>query len=1226
LKKTALILLILWPAIMCFASHAWAASAPAPIGKRIELYNAGSALLDAGENDKAARFFESAMKHNPGLVEAAEGLIEARSRLCAPGAAIAFCELALDSLSGPRHEVFKLYLSGARARLERRFKDAAVYFQNALAAAEKEKDSLSGAFSARGRARCFLAISEGASALEAAKQCVGLLRDLPASDRLFAEAVALEAECCGAADRITAADSLYREALSRAREKGYRGIESLCFAGLGRLEDKRRRDKAAEEYYARSLTLEQSMGSKERIAVLHNDLGEVEVRRGAFEPAAEHFEQGEEIARSCNLEWILGYLDYGRGTLAEAKGNEEEALKLFQQSIALHKASGDVWGEIRAHLKLGDLRSALGEYTKAIRQYEYLLKMYEDAKDRNGLSRTLEGIALAHHKLGNFKKAQEYYLRTLDVKRPLGDKKGAAWSLNALGMIADIQGRYRDALSFEREAMMLYEETGDRAGSAEARYGMGSVYYHLGNYREALLHYEAAYAIAQELDIRELLGKAVNGMSSAHSSAGRPDLAESLSERYMRFARSSKDKGEIVRALNSCASIRIKLGKLEAARSSLHEALALLPAQGQDSMRARTLYYLAQAGGSGAVSIERLERALDLAERSGMEELKWRCLTDLGELYLARGDTAKSYSLQHRAIVSIESLRRLAGSDELQRHVPEPARIPYERIVSLILTRAGRPPDVKEAFSYTERCRAQILASLLREAMDRAGTRGDNKLLERERDILSSLTFYQARLQDGTTSPEERTESLGKIEALERRFVSLSISLERGDKIYVEELYPKVEQPDELLSTLAPDERVLSYFLGEKRSFLFCGKDKMLSVYELPSKGGIEQKARYLLSLLRTPAGAAPPKQAFDLASGELFDILLGPVAKDLRPGEKIIIIPDGLLNGFPFALLKNGERYFVEDHDISYAPSLRTLRYLRERNGIRSRSKRMPEYHIIAVGASGESPAGGGNGSSESAAIGGRPSGEHAGRGRSSDGVYPFTRIPIEPLSVAVDEAKDVASIFARSRLLTGRSAEESVFKGSPLDDAGILHIAAHVYLDDGDLRRSFIVLNPEQSFEDTLADSAEDGILQWHEVAALKLNVALVTLSACRSVGGMGASGVGIAGLTQAFLHAGGGCIVAAQADVPDELLRPMMLAYYRNVRKGMGAAAALSAAQRAALAGNDALARPAVWGALVAIGDGASAPKLSGELTRPTHLAFALLAVAAVIVALNMLKRRR
>jgi len=185
--------------------------------------------------------------------------------------------------------------------------------------------------------------------------------------------------------------------------------------------------------------------------------------------------------------------------------------------------------------------------------------------------------------------------------------------------------------------------------------------------------------------------------------------------------RSAREKNDIVRALNNRASIQIELGKLGAARSSLREALELLPAQGQDSTRARTLFYLARTSGAGASSIEHLERAVECAERSGMEELTWKCLTDLGELYLAHGDTAKSYSLQHRAIVSIESLRRLAGSGEMRRRIPDPVLVPYERIVSLILTRKGGAGDVKEAFSYTERRRAQRLASLLREAMDRAG-------------------------------------------------------------------------------------------------------------------------------------------------------------------------------------------------------------------------------------------------------------------------------------------------------------------------------------------------------------------------------------------------------------------------------------------------------------------------------------------------------------------------
>jgi CHAT domain-containing protein len=332
--------------------------------------------------------------------------------------------------------------------------------------------------------------------------------------------------------------------------------------------------------------------------------------------------------------------------------------------------------------------------------------------------------------------------------------------------------------------------------------------------------------------------------------------------------------------------------------------------------------------------------------------------------------------------------------------------------------------------------------------------------------------------------------------------------------------------------------------------------------------------------------------------------MLLGPVAKELGAGERLLIIPDGLLNRLPFALLRSGGRYLVEDHDISYAPSLRTLRYLRERNAVRARSKRPSEYGIIAVGASGESAAGLKGGSR----------------------VYPYTDIPVEPLPRAAGEAKEVASIFQRPLVLAGRSAQESAFKASHLDDTGILHIAAHAYVDNDDLRRSFIVLNPERSFEDTLASPSEDGILQWHEIAALKLNAALVTLAACRTAGGVLSRGEGISGLTEAFLYAGAGCVLAAQFDVPDALSGEMMVEYYRGIRRGLGAAAALSAAQRAALARKDALGRPAVWGAYVAIGDGASAPNLSRGLAGSTYIAGLLLVVAAVASVLILVRRRR
>jgi hypothetical protein len=83
--------------------------------------------------------------------------------------------------------------------------------------------------------------------------------------------------------------------------------------------------------------------------------------------------------------------------------------------------------------------------------------------------------------------------------------------------------------------------------------------------------------------------------------------------------------------------------------------------------------------------------------------------------------------------------------------------------------------------------------------------------------------------------------------------------------------------------------------------------------------------------------------------------------------------------------------------------------------------------------------------------------------------------------------------------------------------------------------------------------------------------------------------------------------------------------MIEYYRGVKKGLGAAAALSAAQRNALAAGGAIASPAVWGAYVAIGDGAAAPRLSSWFVRSRVLLVAL-ALAAVVLGAFVVRGRR
>ncbi len=1168
--------------VMLFPSVARVGSDTLPRERRVEIVNEGSSLLDAGNNEKAASYLKTHVHQYPGSIEAAGLLIEAYSRECKFDSALAFLETVSLSLSGGEREIFALFIEGAKKQERRNYHEAAADYRESASLSIGVRDTLSAVFCLLSSARCLLGAREGREAVRAVEEMEQLLSGRRDIERLLVEMQVIRGEAYNLMDQLAMADSLYREALDRASAERYNRIKSSCLMELGKLEEKRQRIAEAITFYSSALAEERGLGRQEKLAAVLNNLGHVEANMKNLEKAREHLEEARMLALSCNSDWILGYVYHNLGAVAEAGGNREEALNLFTESLQKHIRQGNVWGELGARLRIGYNFTNLGEYSKAIEHYARCIAAYEEMGSLYGLSWALSGLALANHRLGEFQEAETYYRRTLEVRQELGDRKGAAWCLNSLGMVYDLQGRYREALAHEHEAMQIYHELGDRAGVGTAAFSIGSVYFYLGDYVKSLEHYERAFSIATEIGDDELLQTVISGMGSVYSAAGRLDLAEDFYIKCLGFARESGDHATLIWSLNNLASHYIQIGNSNGAEKYLREALLLIPAQGQDYLRSRVLYLLGKAAASTDDAIGYIEEALSLAAENRLQELEWKCLTDLGELYRLKGIPTESKALQQRAILAVESLWQSVGSHELRRHMFRPAILPYERMVSLILDTSEGTDAVAQAFTYTERSRAQILAVLLREAVMRIGEEDESGLIERERDVTSKLTFLQACLQDGSITQKKRSELLREIEGIERDFMRLRVQMTEREEGYAAAVYPARKNATELISTLRPSERVLSYFLGRDRSYLFSGKDGELTVFMLPPRQEIEEKVGYFLSLLqqysgeqagedtdevRDVIGFTLPVEVIRRAEEELFDLLLGPVADELEARETLVIIPDGLLNRLPFSLLRNEGEILVTQYEIFYAPSLQSLSYLRERARIRRQAKQRKEFSVVAFGSSGGT--------------------------LSSSGemrrVYPFTEIPVVPLSYASEEARAVAGFFKHALMLTEGKASERSFKESPLDRTDIIHIAAHSYVDNEDARRSFIVLNPERSFEDSLAAPSEDGLMQWHEIAGLRLDASLVTLSACKSAGGVLTYGEGITGLTQAFLYAGGSCVLASQMDVPDRYAHRFMLEFYKHITEGHSAVAALRAAQLEAMGWNSSQSSQVHWASFVLIGDG-------------------------------------
>jgi CHAT domain-containing protein len=109
--------------------------------------------------------------------------------------------------------------------------------------------------------------------------------------------------------------------------------------------------------------------------------------------------------------------------------------------------------------------------------------------------------------------------------------------------------------------------------------------------------------------------------------------------------------------------------------------------------------------------------------------------------------------------------------------------------------------------------------------------------------------------------------------------------------------------------------------------------------------------------------------------------------------------------------------------------------------------------------------------------------------------------------------------------------------------------------------------------------------------EVYQLRLDAALVTLSACQTALGKSITGEGMIGLSRAFFYAGSNAVLASLWNVNDASTERLMRPFYQSLAKGGSIDESLRAAKLAMLRDGGRLQHPYYWAAFVVTGDGAA-----------------------------------
>ena len=724
-------------------------------------------------------------------------------------------------------------------------------------------------------------------------------------------------------------------------------------------------------------------------------------------------------------------------------------------------------------------------------------------------------LSMLYQNQSLFQKANEFWERARTIYADRGMKVEESSVVRQIAWMYLEIGKYEKSLTLFDHARLTYSTFERPIWTAQCDEGMGWSYLRLGSFDRAMEVFERAEAALSDQENWLSVANLNYSMASTYLALGFQKAAlDALEEARSLYEQESRPR--------AVANTTVGIGNVYGARARYQEALAcyeeargtLTETVGESDAAA----YPELSTGLVYFDLEHYTEALTCYKNGlaiidqikptegwkfSAPDLRWSFLFNLGLCYekLELDDMAKS--AYETSIAVIESIRGGLNAEELKLVWQEQTQHVYDRLIDLLY----RMGEGSSAFTYAERCRARTFLDLL--AMGPVGTI-ENVAEEGIRSGVVDTSVIKADLA-------------------------------------------------EVVTRLPKDTAVLEYFVSEDTLYLWVVTKDGVSE-PIPIKIGREVLIDRIVSfrkMLETPptGGVVAPSLELLSAARDLFDLLIGPVEENVAGFSHLVIVPSGPLYYLPFSALYRcpgcaeerelyGGKFLMERFNLSYAPSLTTLKYAQ---AIGAQTYPEPTFLGLADPDSGDPT--------------------------------------IHRLPDAQKEAESIAALFSpQSEVYVDRQATEEVVQSCSATAREIL-FSTHGHFNPLNPMFSYLLLAPTEE---------NDGELYAHEIFSLPLRANMVVLSACETLlpsltqmtdqlnkiarrAGDGTTqeltedqlkaltaGDEVVGLTRAFISAGASSVLSSLWSVPSGSTAALMVAFYGHLNDGLNKAEALRQAQ--------------------------------------------------------------
>jgi CHAT domain-containing protein len=860
----------------------------------------------------------------------------------------------------------------------------------------------------------------------------------------------------------------------------------------------------------------------------------------------------------------------------------ENAAHSYDRAADFFRKAGKPLEASRTSLGYMETLTKSGRFDQAQSVAEAARKVFIEFDDLTSQATVDMNLGNLHWRRGNYSAALEAYRQAAQVFQALGNELYAAMNqINQANMLNELDD-FLGAEKLHEQARPVFEAAGLRNTVAYVDLNLAILQYYRGNYSKAFQIFEQARAMFSSLSMPVELAVTDLEESDLHLNLNLPERAYQLAEKAEAALSETHMPFESARARANQAVALARSDQLERAAALLEDVRASFDSQGNktwiahaDLQRAEVLGQMgkrpearrlaAEAAraydelgmrtkqsyahivcanlwaddGEWAHALEELDIAARLVQATAAPWLEPRIEACRGRVREGMGQLSDAIEHYRLAVQQTEKMMVALTAEEHRTAYIADKLQPYEALVAL---HAANDPPL--AFQWAEQAKSRALVDLLAAGIRprlRIRDEMDARNAERLQTLREELNWLYTRLTRGeapgdSSGPVAGPETWAKIQEREKEASALWRSLQAR---HAEELSLLREVPlsaSEVQSGLPENAAIVEYFIAREQLIIFLLTKR--EVFAYPVSGSmtdvlplLEELAFQFSKFQYGPEYYQRHKPALlqtinDLL-GRLGDKLLGPIWEHLSGVDTLNIIPHGPLHALPFHALRQGGRFLIETHAVSYAPSAAVLNYCWNKP-------------------------------------------PRQGQGQPFDGTALLVGVPDERATQVSQEIQALSELVQGSQVLLGKDATlERVRMAAP--DCGFLHLAAH-----GLFRPEAPLLSSIR-----LAD-------QWmavQDVYDLDLRASLVTLSACETGLGHDVGGDELVGLVRGFFHAGASSLLVSLWVVDDKSMTDLMIQFYTYWLAGKSKVQALRQAQLNLIKQYE---HPYYWAPMVLVGN--------------------------------------